>query len=116
MEVAQCTKPGEVTRPSATANEKVKGLAFVGTRPAGLQPKSMRKIVLLVGLLALLVGAAQAQDVGEVQSKAEFVVGSAGECRLNFALTYHNENHHRCGCVDEGRSGATGAARDLRHD
>ena len=69
MEVAQCTKPGEVTRPSATANEKVKGLAFVGTRPAGLQPKSMRKIVLLVGLLALLVGAAQARTLARCKAR-----------------------------------------------
>jgi len=51
---------------------------------------AMRSIV-LVGLLTLLIGVAQAQDVGEVQSKAEFVVGSAGECRFNFAITYHNK-------------------------
>ena len=88
MEVAQCTKPGEVTRPSATANEKVKGLAFVGTRPAGLQPKSMRKIVLLVGLLALLVGAAQAQDVRDARFYAQT---SDGECGLEFTITHRNE-------------------------
>jgi hypothetical protein len=62
-------KAREDTRPSATANEKVKGLAFVGTRPSGLLLKSMRKIVLAVGLLAGAFGAAQAQDVGEGRAK-----------------------------------------------
>jgi len=49
----------------------------------------MRKIV-LIGLLTLLVGVAQAQDVEEVVSKAEFVVAGAGDCRF-FTITYHNK-------------------------